>query len=121
MGEPHGHPATIDARVEQLTQVQRVAVGQPAQPRVRRPEDLAGQGMPDKLVDHVAGQHRHHDGPGQLVLPQHADRVRDPVAVADREHHLDTPLGDQMVHERRRRLVEQVRVVDREQDRALFP
>ena len=74
----------------------------------------------DELLDLVLGQRLQVDAVEMALAPQHHDRVRGRLVAPDRQEQRRHARGRDRQHERGRRVVEQLRVVD-EHGRARGP
>ena len=112
---------SASAPSEQLAHVQRVALAALVHPAAGRLLDRRAQHRLDQLgrlglVERVELQPRHAG-----VLPQRPDGVRARLARPQRHDHEGGAGEHEVEHQRRRRGVEQLRVVDAEHDRAGRP
>jgi hypothetical protein len=112
---PHLAGAVQGARLQppedQLAQEQRVAFGHVNELVARDRVDLAVQGAIQQPLHRLAAQRLHGHPPGQAVLPQRHDRVGGGLAAAHGGHHHRQRAGHELVDQRGRGVVEQVRVV----------
>jgi hypothetical protein len=109
--------ARLQPPEDELAQEQRVAFGHADELVPCHRVDLAVQGAVEQPVHRLAAQRRHGHPPGQAVLPQRDDRVGGGLAAAHGGHDRRQRAGHELVDERGRGVVEQVRVVDPEQQR----
>ncbi len=112
--------AVVERGAHQLPQPERVAARDVPEPLRHCIVDDASQRFLGELRDLVGRQRLQLDAVAEVVLPERDDGVGRRLTAADRDDRDHDTLGHQPVQQRRRRIVEQVRVVD-EQDEAASP
>ena len=109
-------PVGIESELDQLAEEQRIPGARVRQHRERSSVDRATERACDELVALGARKGLQRDERCVTVLPQCRDRTRKGRTAAIRHDGPRNTARHRKMHERRRRLVEQVRVVDTEQD-----
>jgi hypothetical protein len=109
-----GQRALIEPGDHQLPQQQRVAAGRPPQPGRGRRVDLPAQRRAEHLLDLQRRQRQQVEPLDDPILPQRGDRVGCGLPASERDQHERRTGADDLVQQRRRGVVEQVRVVDPE-------
>ena len=100
---------------DQLSQVEQVAAAGPHQRRGHHAVDPARKDLVEQRGHRVVVEWRHVHPGDQLVAPQQRDRLGHLLAGAEREQQVGTAGHGQVQQQRRRGVVEQVDVVDRDQ------
>jgi len=108
----------IDAVAHQLAQEQGVAAGQLPQPVDAAAVHRAAQPGVEEGLDIGARELAHLKEDAQLVLPQRAERIRPRLVTPHAHHREGLTGGHELMHQRRRRVVEQLPVVDAQHEPA---
>jgi len=103
--------------MQHLAHVQRSACGDAPHTLDHRGLDRPVERMAHQFGDLRLGERLEIDPVDEALLPQRDDRIRTVLVRPDGDDHPGPGLGGQVQHERRRRLVEQVGIVDSDDDR----
>ena len=106
-----GQPARLHLPLDQVTQIQRVTPGDPPQVMRGRAAHRATERGPEQTSGLRLGQRGQIQPLQVLVLPQPGDRLGRRFPAADRENDARITAQNQMLHQRRGQVVEQVRIV----------